>query len=116
MQHDACLQALRLHSNAEDAAWEGAGTGFQGELFQSSIYQGGIYTKKSETYTSVFKNYPDVVTVEQMSEMLGISTKTAYKLLKENKIKHFMIGRIYKIPKYYILTYLEILDQKNSNP
>ena len=29
------------------------------------------------------------VTVEQMSEMLGISTKTAYKLLKENKIKHF---------------------------
>ena len=32
VQHDACLQALRLHSNAEDAAWEGAGTGFQGEL------------------------------------------------------------------------------------
>lgn len=63
----------------------------------------------------MFKNYPDVVTVEQMSEMLGISTKTAYKLLKENKIKHFMIGRIYKIPKYYILTYLEILDQNNSN-
>ena len=79
-------------------------------------HQGGINTKKSETYASVFKNYPDVVTVEQMSEMLGISTKTAYKLLKENKIKHFMIGRIYKIPKYYILTYLEILDQKNSNP
>ena len=55
------------------------------------------------------------MTVEQMSEMLGISTKTAYKLLKENKIKHFMIGRIYKIPKYYILTYLELLDQTNSN-
>ena len=35
--------------------------------------------------------------------------------VKENKIKHFMIGRIYKIPKYYILTYLEILDQNNSN-
>ena len=31
MLHDACLQALRLHSNAEDAAWEGAGTGFQGD-------------------------------------------------------------------------------------
>lgn len=67
-------------------------------------------SKTKETYTSIFKDYPDVVTVEQMSEMLGISTKTAYKLLKNNVIQHFMIGRIYKIPKYYILTYLKLLD------
>ena len=46
-----------------------------------------------------------------MSEMLGISTKTAYKLLKEDKIEHFMIGRIYKIPKYHILQYLNLLGQ-----
>lgn len=65
--------------------------------------------KKSETYASVFKDYPDVVTVEQMSEMLGISTKTAYRLLKNNVIQHFMIGRIYKIPKYHILAYLNLL-------
>ena len=48
--------------------------------------------KKNElTYSDVFKDYPDVVTVEQMSEMLDISTKTAYKLLNENCIKHFKI-------------------------
>lgn len=73
---------------------------------------GVINLKKTETYASIFKDYPDVVTVEQMSEMLGISTKTAYRLLKNNTIEHFMIGRIYKIPKYHILTYLNLLNAK----
>ena len=31
----------------------------------------------------LFRDYPDVVTVEQMARMLGISTKTAYRLLQE---------------------------------
>ncbi|WP_125143720.1 helix-turn-helix domain-containing protein [Clostridium transplantifaecale] len=64
---------------------------------------------QKEAYQSVFKKYPDVVTVDQMSEMLGISTKTAYRLLKENAIEHFMIGRTYKIPKIHIMAYLNII-------
>lgn len=67
---------------------------------------------KNKIYKSVFTDYPDIVTVEQMSEMLGISTKTAYRMLKNNVIEHFMIGRIYKIPKYHILTYLNLLEDK----
>lgn len=62
----------------------------------------------------MFKDYPDVVTVEQMSEMLDISTKTAYKLLNENCIKHFKIGRIFKIPKYNILIYLGLVDTQEK--
>nr|WP_051500051.1 helix-turn-helix domain-containing protein [Paenibacillus sophorae] len=55
----------------------------------------------------MFQNYPDVVCVPQLCEMLGgISTKSAYKLLQENKIKHFRIGRAYKIPKANIISYL----------
>ena len=34
---------------------------------------------------ALFSEYPDIVNVEQLSTMLGISTKTAYKLLKEEK-------------------------------
>ena len=60
------------------------------------------------TNKSIFENYPDVVTVEQLASMLGISTKTAYKLVKENQIKSVCIGRIYKIPKIYVLEYLQI--------
>lgn len=64
----------------------------------------------SNVYNALFKEYPDVVGVEQMSEMLHISTKTVYKLLRENKIKYFMIGRIYKIPKINILYFLTTMD------
>jgi excisionase family DNA binding protein len=56
----------------------------------------------------IFRDYPDVVDVEQMSEMLGISTKTAYKILKENQIEHFKIGRTYKIPKINILHFIKV--------
>lgn len=68
--------------------------------------------KNSDLYVSLFREYPDVVTVEQMSKMLGISTKAAYQLLKDNRIEHFKIGRIYKIPKFHILTYLNIFHDK----
>ena len=60
------------------------------------------------TNKSIFENYPDVVTVEQLASMLGISTNTAYKLVKEKQIKSVCIGRIYKIPKIYVLEYLQI--------
>ena len=60
------------------------------------------------TNKSIFENYPDVVTVEQLASMLGISTKTAYRLVKEKQIKSVCIGRIYKIPKIYVLKYLQI--------
>ena len=46
--------------------------------------------------------------VEQLASMLGISTKTASKLVKEKQIKSVCIGRIYKIPKIYVLEYLQI--------
>ncbi|NLZ83262.1 MAG: helix-turn-helix domain-containing protein [Clostridiales bacterium] len=56
----------------------------------------------------VFSDHPDAVGVEQMSEMLGISIKTGYKLLKENKIQHFKIGRTYKVPKQNILLFINV--------
>jgi hypothetical protein len=66
--------------------------------------------KYNEAYKLMFRDYPDVVNVEKMCEMLGdISTKTGYRMLKNNIIKHFMIGRIYKIPKIFILEYLNDL-------
>ena len=65
-----------------------------------------------DAYKIMFRDYPDVVTVEQMCEMLGgISTKTGYRLLKDGTIKGFVVGRRYRIPKLYILEYLEILDK-----
>ena len=58
----------------------------------------------------LFAEYPDIVNVEQLSAMLGIRTKTAYKLLKEEKIKSIHIGRTYRIAKVHILKYLELSE------
>ena len=72
--------------------------------------------KRKDTYIQnkdtpeIFSDYPDVLTVEDLSRMLGISTKTAYKLLKEQKIKSITIGRTYRIPKVYLLQYLQITE------
>ena len=53
----------------------------------------------NEIYRSVLKDYPDILTVEEMSKALGISTKTGYRLLRDNKIEHLRLGRSYRIPK-----------------
>ena len=62
-----------------------------------------------DAYRVVFKDYPDVVNVAQMCEMLDISEKTAYRLLQENRIDHFKVGRSYKIPKLHIFSYLKVV-------
>lgn len=61
---------------------------------------------------NMFQEYPDVVNVKLLSEMLGgISMKSAYKLLNQNKIGHLKIGRSFLIPKYHVIQYLK----KESN-
>lgn len=66
-------------------------------------------------YKLLFTEYPDVVNVEQMCEMLGgICDKTAYRLLKSGEIKSFIVGRHYRIPRLNILEYLELIDKSNA--
>ena len=60
-----------------------------------------------ELYGSVLKEYPDVLTVEEMSRALGICTKTAYRLVRSNQVRHLRLGRAYRIPKTHLVTYLQ---------
>lgn len=64
--------------------------------------------KISKNYKNILRNYPDVLTVDEVSNALKVSTKTVYRLLKENKINHICTGRIYRIPKVHLLTYLKL--------
>ena len=61
------------------------------------------------TATDPFSDYPDVVDVEQLSKMLDISTKTAYKILKMGEIDSIRIGRDYKIAKSNVIKYLKLI-------
>lgn len=61
-------------------------------------------------YGLFFDEYPDVVDVVQLGQMLGgISTKTCYELLSSGQIKAIKIGRAYRIPKINVLKYLRII-------
>ena len=66
-----------------------------------------------EAYKLLLRNYPDVLNIHQMSELLGVSTKTGYKLLQDGKIACMKVGRSYRIPKIHVLTYLKIGGHSN---
>ena len=61
-----------------------------------------------DAYKLMLKDYPDVMSIEQMCEILSISTKTGYRLLKNGDILSLKIGRAYRIPKAHLLAYLKI--------
>ena len=61
-----------------------------------------------ELYQNILKDYPDIMTVEEMSAALGVSTKTGYKLIKEGKVQNRKVGRSYRIPKIHLLAYLKV--------
>lgn len=64
-----------------------------------------------DAYSQMFAKFPDVVSITQLSQMLHISEKLAYRLIRENQIDHLKIGRTYKIPKINVIRYLGVLDQ-----
>ena len=65
--------------------------------------------KKSELkelYKMMFPDYPDIVTVRQLTEMLGISRTMAYSLIADGEIQAVMIGISYKIPKVSVINFV----------
>lgn len=61
-----------------------------------------------EVTGDIFEKYPDVVTFNQMREMLGnIGRTLAYNLLQNNEIESFKCGKNYRILKSKVIEYLE---------
>jgi len=64
----------------------------------------------SEIYRNVLKDYPDILDVSQVSTILGVSTKTVYRLLNEGSLASLKIGRAFKVPKLYVLQYIKVIS------
>ena len=71
---------------------------------------------QKDAYTMIFKEYPDVVSVTQMSKMLGISEKSAYRLLKKNCIEHFKVAGPIRFLNYIFLITCTLSDEVNPYP
>lgn len=61
-----------------------------------------------EVYQTVLKGYPEIMSVEETSAALGVSTKTVYKMLKNGTIQNMKVGRSYRVPKVHLLSFLKI--------
>lgn len=59
-----------------------------------------------ENYQMMFTSYPDLVTIKQLTKMLGIGVTLVYRLVKSNTIPALKVGREYKIPKRNVIAYL----------
>ena len=67
-----------------------------------------------DAYSVMLREYPDVMNIEQMSQALGVSTKTGYGLLKSGKVACLKVGRAYRIPKVHLLTYMKGMEREKS--
>lgn len=54
----------------------------------------------------MLRDYPDVLTVEQLAEILGIGQNAAYQLVHSGAIGHKRIGKNIRIPKVCVVDYL----------
>ena len=59
----------------------------------------------------MFDKYKDIVTVDQLCEMLNISRNLAYRILNNREIKSVRIGRVHRIPKVNVIQYVQKTDQ-----
>ena len=62
--------------------------------------------KKDRLMEGVFDFYPDVVSVEEIQQMLRIGKNAVYTLLKDGEIKSIKVGKRYIVPKKYVIEFL----------
>lgn len=54
----------------------------------------------------MFENYPEIVTVEELQEMLRIGRSVAYKILKSGELRSLRLGAKYLIPRAWVVDYV----------
>ena len=53
-----------------------------------------------------FKDYPDVLTVQQTAELLSVCKNTIYKLIRDNELPCRRIGSAIRIRKNDVISYM----------
>lgn len=72
-----------------------------------------IVSSMRDMYRNVFREYPDVMNVKQVSTLLGVSTKTVYKLLQDGSLLSLKVGREFRVPKINVMKYMKLISVEN---
>ncbi len=70
---------------------------------------------QKKSVRQMFRKYPDVVTIPQVCEMLGVSRNYAYLLVKQGKLIRLDLGRIVRVTKSSVIELKEKSLQKSEN-
>ena len=70
------------------------------------LITGGTGSFGNKFVETILRDYPDVMNIEQVSQILGVSTSTGYKLIRDGQLCCLKVGRTYRIPKVHLLEYL----------
>lgn len=66
-----------------------------------------------DVYHTMFAEYPDIVGVDQLCEMLGLKYKTVCKFVREGKIPRMPDGRKIRVAKIEVINY--VLQRAQNN-
>ena len=55
----------------------------------------------------MFKDYPDILSIPQVAQALGIGRKAAYALVNGNKLGAIHVGHTIRVPKMMLEEYVK---------
>ena len=61
-------------------------------------------------------DYPMALTVKEAAEILRVSTKLIYRMIREKKLPATKVGREKRIAKCHLIHYLRAKELPSSNP
>ena len=63
-------------------------------------------TTAAISVSKFFEEYPNMLTVEQMCDILNINRETGYRMIRRGEFEFLKLGRAIRIPKHQILEYI----------
>ena len=69
---------------------------------------------EDDVYRTMFAEYPDIVGVDQLCEMLDLKYKTVCKFVREGKIPRMPDGRKIRVAKIEVINY--VLQRAQTKP
>ncbi len=62
----------------------------------------------------MLEQFPDILTVKDLQEILSVGRSKAYTILHSGELQYITIGRQIRIPKKYLLDYLQKMSYNNN--
>ena len=62
----------------------------------------------------MLEQFPDILTVKDLQDILSVGRNKAYAILHSGDLQYITIGRQIRIPKKYLLDYLQELSYNND--